>query len=119
MNTAATKRLQADLAASGTTGVPTYSEYNGYVSVGPPLRALQAGARPTSASLTTALSNIQNCDAPGLWGGRTEDINDRTDVLATSQCSWLTKFVGTSFQLVAGAEPLCGSLIPGVTVGSS
>ena len=34
MNTAATKQLQADLAASGTAGVPTYGEYNGSVSAG-------------------------------------------------------------------------------------
>ncbi len=119
MNTPATKQFQADLAASGTTGVPTYSEYNGYLSVGLLVRALKAaGGNPNQASLTTALSNIHDWDALGLWGGRTEDINDRTDVLATSQCSWVTKLVGSDFQLVPGADPLCGSIIPGLTVGS-
>jgi branched-chain amino acid transport system substrate-binding protein len=119
MGTPATKQFQADLAASGTTGVPTYSEYNGYLSVGLLLQALKAaGANPTEASLTTALSSIHDWDALGLWGGRTEDINDRTDVVATSQCTWVTKLVGSNFQLVPGADPLCGHLIPGVTVGS-
>jgi ABC-type branched-subunit amino acid transport system substrate-binding protein len=120
MNTPATKQLQADLAASGTSGIPTYSEYNGYLSVGLLLRALKAaGANPTSASLTTALSNIHDWDALGLWGGRTEDINDRTDVLATTQCGWVTRLVGSNFQLVPGLDPLCGHIIPGDTVGSS
>jgi branched-chain amino acid transport system substrate-binding protein len=119
MNTSATKQLLADLASSGTTGVPTYGEYNGYVSVGLLLRGLKgAGANPTQASLTTALSNIHNWDALGLWGGRTIDVNDRVDVLMTSQCSWVTKLVGTDFQLVAGADPLCGSVMQGVSVGS-
>ena len=36
----------------------------------------------------------------------------------TSQCTWVTKLVGSNFQLVPGADPLCGQLIPGVTVGS-
>jgi ABC-type branched-subunit amino acid transport system substrate-binding protein len=119
MNTSATKQLHADLAASGTTGVPTYGEYNGYVSVGLLVRALKAtGGQPTQASLTTALSNIHDWDALGLWGGRKIDINDRADILMTSQCSWVTKLVGTDFQLVTGADPLCGSVMQGVTVGS-
>jgi branched-chain amino acid transport system substrate-binding protein len=120
MNTSATKQFQSDLAAAGTTGVPTYSEYNGYLSVGLLLQALKsAGANPTAASLTTALSNIHSWDALGLWGGRSIDINDRTDVLSTSTCTWLTKLVGSDFQLVSGADPLCGSVLKGVTVGSS
>lgn len=120
MNTPATRQLQADLAASGTTGVPTYGEYNGYVSAGLLLRALKAaGANPTQASLTTALNGIRDWDALGLWGGRTVDINDRVNMGAPAVCSWVTKLVGTDFQLVPGADPLCGEVMQGVTVGSS
>jgi ABC-type branched-subunit amino acid transport system substrate-binding protein len=120
MNTAATKQFQADLAASGTSGVPTYGEYNGYVSAGLLLRALKsAGANPTSATLTTALSGIHDWDALGLWGGRTVDINNRTDVLVSALCSWVTKLVGSNFEVVKGADPLCGQVIPGETVGKS
>jgi ABC-type branched-subunit amino acid transport system substrate-binding protein len=120
MNTAATKQLQSDMTASGTSGVPTYGEYNGYVSVGLLLRALKsAGSSPTQASLISALSNIHDWDALGLWGGRTIDINDRVDVLSSGTCSWVTKLVGSDFQLVAGATPICGTVLKGVTVGSS
>jgi branched-chain amino acid transport system substrate-binding protein len=119
MNTSATKQLVSDLAASGTTGVPTYGEYNGYASIGLLLQALQAtGSTPTAASLQTALSNIHSWGALGLWGGRTIDINDRTNVLMTSLCSWVTKLVGNNFELVPNATPICGTLIPGVTAGS-
>lgn len=118
MNTAATKQFQSDLAAAGTTGVPTYSEYNGYTSIGLLLQALKTtGSHPTSASLQSALSNIHSWSALGLWGGRTIDINDRTDVLMTGLCSWVTKLVGSNFQLVPNATPVCGTVIPGVTAG--
>lgn len=120
MNTPATKQFQSDLAASGTTGVPTYSEYNGYVSIGLLLEGLKAaGSNPTQASLITALSGIHDWDALGLWGGRTVDINNRTEVNGATLCSYVAKLVGSDFQLVAGAEPLCGTVVPGVTVGSS
>ena len=118
LNTSATKQLQADLAASGTTGVPTYGEYNGYTSVGLLLRALKAaGANASQASLITALSNIHNWDALGLWGGRIDDINDRVNLGTPQLCSWVSKFVGSNFLSVKGADPLCGSVIQGVTVG--
>lgn len=118
MNTTATKQLQADLAASGTTGVPTYGEYNGYVSVGLLLRALKgAGATPSRQAITTSLTKIHDWDALGLWGGRTVDINDRTNLGPPQLCSWVTKLVGTDFQLVSGADPYCGTVIQGATVG--
>jgi branched-chain amino acid transport system substrate-binding protein len=120
MHTAATKQLAADLAASGTTGAATFGEYNGYLSVGLLLRGLStAGPTTTQAGLITALSGIHNWDALGLWGGRTLDINNRTEVTGPGLCTWVTKLVGTTFQLVPGSEPLCGSVIQGVTVGSS
>lgn len=118
MNTSATRQLQKDLGASGTTGVPTYGEYNGYSSVGLLVRALQgAGAHPTRAALLSALSGVHDWDALGLWGGRTVDINDRVNVTMPYLCSWATKLVGSDFQLVPGADPVCGSVIPGESAG--
>lgn len=118
MNTPATQQLQSDLAAGGTTGVPTYGEYNGYVSVGLLVEALKgAGSHPTHQSIITSLSHITAWNALGLWGGRTVNINDRENLGAPQLCSWVTKLVGIDFQLVSGADPLCGTVIPGVTVG--
>ncbi|HEX4864993.1 MAG TPA: ABC transporter substrate-binding protein, partial [Acidimicrobiales bacterium] len=118
MNTAATRQLQADLAASGTTGVPTYGEYNGYVSVGLLLRGLKgAGPNLSYTSLINGLSSVHDWDALGLWGGKTADINDRVNLGTPQLCSWVTKLMGSNFQLVKGADPYCGSVIQGVTVG--
>jgi branched-chain amino acid transport system substrate-binding protein len=120
MHTAATKQFAADLEASGTAGAATFGEYNGYLSVGLLLRALStAGPTTTQAGLITALSGIHDWDALGLWGGRTLDINNRTQVTGPGLCTWVAKLVGTTFQLVSGAEPLCGAVIPNETVGSS
>lgn len=111
MNLPETKSFVDDLRASGTTGVPTYGEYNGYVSMGLLLRALKSTPSISSASLMTTLSGIHDWDALGLWGGRKIDINDRDHVLMTSQCSWVTKLVGTDFQLVPKADPICGKTL--------
>ncbi len=119
MGTPATKQFQADLAAAGTTGVPTDAEYFGYTSVGLLLQALKsAGSKPTSASILSALQGIHSWGALGLWGGRTININDRTQVLTSIRCTWMVKLVGKGFKLVKGAEPLCGDVLPGVTAGS-
>jgi ABC-type branched-subunit amino acid transport system substrate-binding protein len=120
MHTAATQQFASDLAASGTAGAATFGEYNGYLSVGLLLQALKtAGSAPTQAALITALSGIHNWDSLGLWGGRTLDINNRVAVEGPQLCSWVAKLVGTSFQLVPGAEPICGTVIPNETVGKS
>ncbi|MGF7237433.1 MAG: ABC transporter substrate-binding protein [Frankia sp.] len=120
MQTAATKQFAADLKTSGTVGEPTYAMYNGYVSIGLLVRALRsAGANPTASSLTTALSNIHDFDALGLFGGRKLDINDRkTIVSGVGNCTWVTKLEGSTFTLVSGATPLCGKALP-VTVSPS
>jgi branched-chain amino acid transport system substrate-binding protein len=33
-----------------------------------------------------------------------------------TNCQWMTKLSGSTFQLVPGADPICGRLIPGLTV---
>jgi branched-chain amino acid transport system substrate-binding protein len=118
MNTPATQQLVNDLKAAGVTGEPTYAEYNGYLSVGLLVRGLKAaGSKPTAASLTSALSSIRSWDALGLFGGHNIDLNNRTDY--PGGCVWVVKLVGSSFELVPGADPICGSLVPGVTVSAS
>jgi ABC-type branched-subunit amino acid transport system substrate-binding protein len=120
MHTAATKQFASDLATSGTAGAATFGEYNGYLSVGLLLRGLRAaGSPPTQASLITGLSGIHDWDSLGLWGGRTLDINNRVSLAGPQLCSWVAKLVGTHFQLVSGAEPICGSVVPNETVGKS
>jgi ABC-type branched-subunit amino acid transport system substrate-binding protein len=118
MNTAATRQLVADLKAAGVTDEATYAEYNGYSAVGLLVRALKAaGPNPTQASLTTALSGIHDWDALGLIAGHT--VNPTAAEPTGPQCLWIVQFKGTSFKLVDGLTPICGSVIPGVRASAS
>jgi hypothetical protein len=121
MQTTATKQFESDLTAAGVSGKPTYAEYNGYTSVGVLVRALKAtGGSTSSTALISALSNIHDWDALGLFGGRKLDLNDRTNVVGgVGNCIWVTKLKGAEFKLVADADPICGKLLPGVTVSAS
>lgn len=118
MNTSATKQFAADLKSAGVKGLPTEAEYNGYESVGLLLQGLKgAGSNPTQASLIKALSKIHNWNALGMWGGRTMDINNRTGIIdGVDNCTWVGKLEGSKFDLVPGAEPICGKTIAGVSV---
>ncbi|ADP82213.1 ABC transporter substrate-binding protein [Pseudofrankia inefficax] len=118
MGTAATRQFAADLRATGTTGAPTYAEYNAYTSIGLLVRGLaDAGGTPDPATLTTALSKVHDWDALGLFGGRRLDINDRETLIGgVDNCTWITQFKGTTFHLVPGADPICGTAVNGVTV---
>ena len=120
MHTPATAQFQADLKTIGFTGDPTYAEYNGYLAVGMLMRGLKAdtSSKPTSASLITALSGIHDWDAFGLIGSHHFDFNNRTPQGETN-CIWVTKLSGSQFQLVPGADPICGTLVNGVTVSAS
>jgi ABC-type branched-subunit amino acid transport system substrate-binding protein len=119
MQTAATKQFSADLRSAGVAGAPTYAEYNAYAAVTLLVEALKAaGSSPTRTSLLQALAGIHDFDAAGLYGSHKIDINDRKNVVAGTGCMWVTKLEGTAFKLVSGAEPICGDVIPGVTVSS-
>jgi ABC-type branched-subunit amino acid transport system substrate-binding protein len=121
MQTAATKQFVADLTSAGVTGAPTYAMYNGYVSIGLLVRALKADGNSTKQSdITTALSNIHDWDALGLFGGRKLDINDRDTIAGgVGNCSWFTKLVNNKFELVKGADPICGNTLSETVSASS
>jgi branched-chain amino acid transport system substrate-binding protein len=36
-----------------------------------------------------------------------------------TNCVWVTKLSGSTFELVPGADPICGTLVPGVTVSAT
>jgi ABC-type branched-subunit amino acid transport system substrate-binding protein len=121
MQTAATKQFEADLKSAGVSGVPTYAMYNGYTSVGLLVRALKEnGGNPDPAAVIASLEKIHDWDALGLWGTHKLDINDRENIVGgADNCTWATKLVGENFQLVKGADPICGKVLEGVTVSPS
>jgi branched-chain amino acid transport system substrate-binding protein len=121
LHTAATDQLQKDLRSVGVSTDPTFAEYMGYLSVDLLVHGLgKAGASPSQAELIRALNGIGNYDAAGLLGTHTLNVGARTPVPSgVDNCLWFTRLVGTSFQLVPGAEPVCGSVIPGIDHSSS
>jgi ABC-type branched-subunit amino acid transport system substrate-binding protein len=121
LKTAATEQFQSDLTEAGVSGEPTFAEYNGYVSIGLLVRALKAdGGDAKASALISALSGIHDWDALGLFGTHKLDINDRTNIVAgADNCMWVTQLSGEQFKLVAGATPICGKVLAGVTVSPS
>ena len=121
MQTTATKQFASDLKAGGVSGAPTVASYNGYTSVGLFVQALKAAGNSTSSSgLISALSGIHDWNALGLFGSHTLDLSNRTDcVSGVDNCLWMTKLQGDKFTLVNNATPICGKVLPGVTVKPS
>ena len=123
VHSAATEKFANALKTyAGWTSLPTYGEYIGYLSVDGFVAGLKAaGSNPTQASLIRAMQGITNYDGAGLYGGHTISfsIATRGQSFGAGNCLWVSQFDGTAFHPVAGAEPLCGSLIPGKTVSAS
>jgi len=121
MNTPATQQLKTALAAIGIHTDPTYAEYAGYASVALLLEALKnTGPNPTHSQLITALNNVKGFNAAGLFGDHSFDLGNRTSTATgVGPCLYVTKLSGSTFQLVPGADPICGSEIPGKSVSAS
>lgn len=118
MHTAATEKLQNALKTyAGVTGDPTFDEYIGYLTVDAFVQGIKrAGSNPTQAQLIDATLGITNYTGQGLWGGRSIgfDMAFRGKYEGADNCVWFTQYKGTTFHLVPGATPLCGTTIPGL-----
>ncbi|HTR70035.1 MAG TPA: ABC transporter substrate-binding protein [Mycobacteriales bacterium] len=116
MDTPGTKSFLANLKASGGTQTPSQPTYTGYVSVLLLEAGLKnAGANPTSTSILNGLTKVTSFDAGGLANAPYNPRN-LADVSGPNNCEYTVKFVGDAFQLVKGADPICGTVIPGETV---
>lgn len=115
MHTTATNQFQTALKSAGVTGDPTYAEYGGYTSVAMLVQAIKkTGPNPSHATLISALSGITSFNAWGLLGIHNLNLADRAaSDIGVDGCGYYTKLVGSVFQLVPGADPLCGTEVPG------
>jgi branched-chain amino acid transport system substrate-binding protein len=123
MHTAATERLQDALSTyAGVNGDPSLNEYIGYAAVDGFVTGLKAaGSNPTQASLINAMLGIRSYNAAGLYGNHSIGfaMDQRGQAAGADNCIWLVKYSGSTFHLVAGADPICGSNVPGKTVSGS
>ena len=120
MHTPATEQFQQDLRKyAGITQDPTLNEYFAYVMVDAFVQGLKAaGSNPTQASFINAMLGIHNYNAAGLYGSHSVEfsLSGRALTQGADNCGWYTVFNGTSFDLVPGADPICGAVVPGKTV---
>jgi branched-chain amino acid transport system substrate-binding protein len=120
MHTGATEQFQRALKQyAGVTDDPTFNEYLAYVSVDGFVTGLKAaGPDPTQAGFINAMSGITDYNAAGLFGDHSISfaLSARGQTIGADNCEWITQFSGSTFHLVPGADPVCGSLVPGKTV---
>jgi len=120
LHTAGTEKFsQALKQYAGVNTEPTLSEYLGYLSVDALVQGLKlTGPNPTHAALINAMDGINNYAAAGLWGGHTASFvpSSRGTVAGADNCTWIVQYSGTSFHLVPGLNPQCGSQVPGKSI---
>jgi branched-chain amino acid transport system substrate-binding protein len=123
MNTPATQQLQNALKTySGVNGDPTFAEYLGYLSVDALVQGLKAaGSNPTQGAVINALQGMDNYTGAGLYGSHSVAFNlaARGQNAGADGCEWITQYQGSTFHLVPGMDPICGSIIPGLKVSAS
>jgi branched-chain amino acid transport system substrate-binding protein len=98
---------------------PTLNQYIGFLSVVGFVDGLKAaGSNPSQAKFIDAMLGIRDWNAAGLFGKHSIGfaLNQRGLSQGADNCIWVTRYSGTTFHLVAGADPICGKVIPGKTV---
>ena len=123
MHTPATERLQGAFQKyAGVTGDPTFSEYWGYESIDGVVAGLKAaGGHPSQQSFMKAMLSIRSYNPGDLYGNQSVGfaMDQRGKAAGINNCFWITQYVGSSFHLVPGMDPLCGTILPGKTVSAS
>jgi branched-chain amino acid transport system substrate-binding protein len=123
MHTAATTSFESALKTyADVAGDPTFGEFYGYASVEALVQGLQAaGANPTQASFINTMLGIDDFNAGGLFGSHSVSFSlaQRGAISGADDCTWITKYVGSTFQLVPGMDPICGQTVPNERVSTS
>jgi branched-chain amino acid transport system substrate-binding protein len=120
LQTPATKRLVSALKTyAGVTALPSLNEYIGYAAIDAFVQGIKkAGPAPSSSALINALLTMTHYTADGLFGDHSVDfsVSTRGHFAGAENCAWYTQYEGTEFHLVKGADPLCGTTLPGQKV---
>ena len=123
MHTAATEQMQSAFRKyTDVTGDPTFSEYWGYESIDGVVTGLKAaGANASRQSFINAMQSIRSYNPGGLYGNQAVGfaMDQRGKAAGVNNCFWITQYVGNTFHLVPGMDPLCGSIIPDKSVSAS
>lgn len=114
--TKATKIEQEALSKYVNFTLPPGSHVEqGYFSALEFIQGLKADKKLTSAGFISAMRHATT-NATGLFGNHPLNFSKYGNVAqgtGPGNCLWITKLVGTEFKVVSGADPVCGTLIPG------
>ncbi len=117
LNTAATQQFANAMQtyAGVTSDQITFEQYHAYASVVAFVDGLKlAGAHPTQAQFINAMLGIRSFDAAGLYGSHPIGFAmDQRGNGTTTNCTYVVQWSGSSFHVVQGAQPICGTLVPG------
>jgi branched-chain amino acid transport system substrate-binding protein len=118
LNTPATKKLVHNLKTyAAYSGVPTFSQYQGYQTASAFLYGLGlAGANPTQAGFVSKL-RVATWDANGLTRPVTfSNPGTIADAGGPGNCIYLPQLQGNKFVINKKLNPVCGKIVQGVTV---
>ena len=120
MSTAATKAFAKAMQTYGQ--IPTShidsNDYLAYMSIVSFIDGLKAaGHNPSPAQFIDAMLSIRNFNGASLYGAHTIGfaLNQRGQTAGPDNCEWLVQWTGTTSILVKGADPVCGTVVPGKT----
>jgi branched-chain amino acid transport system substrate-binding protein len=119
-NTPATQKMDAALAKyAGVKGEPYYNDIQGWVLADLYIRGLEtAGSNPTASSFISGLRKVSDYVAGGLYA-KSIDFSQFGNLgagVGPGNCVYISKLEGKTFQVIPGANPVCGTST-GQTVG--
>ena len=116
MNTPGTQKFLQYLKDVGGTQAPGLPVYTGYTSLDLLVQGLKnvTGAF-TSQNIIDGLAKVTSWDAAGLLN-QPFNPRDPKNSGGPNNCLYIVQVVSGKFQLVSGADPVCGQPIPGKTV---
>lgn len=115
LNTPATQTMRKALEAyAGVTTDPTNAQYWGWIAADAFIRGLKAaGPNATPASFTTALRQVHDYAAGGLFTEARVDFSQIGVLgpgMGPGNCLYILRVTGQAFEPIPGATPACGQL---------
>jgi branched-chain amino acid transport system substrate-binding protein len=99
----------------------TDTEYISYLAVNALVTGLRAaGSNPTQQQVINAMLGVRSWNAAGLYGAHLQGfaMDQRGGGSGADNCLWVVQWLGSTFHLVPGADPVCGNVVPGKTVSA-
>ena len=112
-NTPATQQMDAALAKyAGVNAEPYYNDIQGWVLADLFIKGLEAaGSNPTASSFISGLRKVNDYVAGGLYAKpiNFSQFGNLGIGVGPGNCVYISKLEGKTFQVIPGANPVCGT----------